>query len=97
MTDTIRTRREKLVKTNRMAKQELFAEVEREVEDFRNWLIETKNLETTTAHYYSVSLKSLLLGIPVGVQVAQLFDTILEKMQMWLPRAQINSVIFATS
>jgi len=75
---TIRIRRENFDKTDLKAKRELQTEVEREVKNFRTWLEETKNLETTTAHYYSASLKSLLLGLPVGVQVAQLFDIILD-------------------
>jgi len=75
---TIRIRRENFDKTDLKTKRELQTEVEREVKNFRTWLEETKNLETTTAHYYSASLKSLLLGLPLGVQVAQLFDIILD-------------------
>lgn len=76
--DTVRIRRENFSKTDLKVRRELQIEVEREVNNFRNWLKETKNFETATAHYYSVSLKSLLLGLPVGVQVAQLFGTILD-------------------
>jgi len=76
--EAIRTRRENFDKAHLKAKRELLTEVEREVKNFRTWLEETKNLETTTAHYYSASLKSLLLGLPVGVQVARLFGTILD-------------------
>jgi len=78
--DTIRIRREDFAKTDLKAKRELQIKVEREVEKFRTWLEETKNLEPNTAHYYSVSLKSLLLGLPVGVQVARFFGTIMEKL-----------------
>jgi hypothetical protein len=53
-------------------------EVEREVKNFRAWLEEAKNLERTAAHYYSVSVKSLLLGLPTGVQTARLFGIILD-------------------
>ncbi len=74
--DVIRIRRENFGKTDLKAKRELLAEVEREVKNFRTWLEEAKNLEPVTAHYYSISLKSLLLGLPVGVQVARLFGTI---------------------
>ena len=56
------------------------AEVDVEVERFRVWLEETKSLESETAHYYSVSLKSLLLGLPIGEQVAYLFGAILESL-----------------
>ncbi len=75
--ETIRTRRENFEKADLKAKRELAATVESEVESFRIWLEETKGLQPSTAHYYSTSLKSLLLGLPVGVQVAYLFDIIL--------------------
>lgn len=51
-----------------------------EVENFHIWLESARRLEPFAAHYYSVSLKSLLLGLPIGVQVARLFDVILAKM-----------------
>ncbi len=76
--EVIRTRRESFDKADLNAKRELLTEVEREVKNFCTWLEDTKDLETTTAHYYSASLKSLLLGLPVAVQVARLFGTILD-------------------
>jgi hypothetical protein len=74
---TIRTRKENFEKADLNAKRELATKAESEVESFRIWLEETKGLQPSTAHYYSTSLKSLLLGLPVGVQVAYLFDIIL--------------------
>ena len=79
ITDTIRICRENFDKADLKAKRELQTKVEREVKNFRTWLVETKNLESSTAHYYSASLKSLLLGLPAGVHVARLFGTILDK------------------
>lgn len=76
--DTIRKRRESFGNAGLKVEGELLTEVEREVKNFRAWLEETKNFEPATAHYYSVSLKSLLLGLPIGVQVTRLFDTVLE-------------------
>ncbi|MDH5483516.1 MAG: hypothetical protein OEY22_11680 [Candidatus Bathyarchaeota archaeon] len=76
--ETIRIRRENFDKANLKAKRELATDVESEVENFRAWLEETKGLQINTAHYYSISLKSLLLGLPIGVHVAQLFETILK-------------------
>jgi hypothetical protein len=76
--DTTRNCRENFENADLEGKRELKTKVEREVKNFRTWLEENKNLESTIAHYYSVSLKSLLLGLPVGVQVAQLFDTLLD-------------------
>jgi hypothetical protein len=77
--DTIRESRESFVKAGSTTKRQLLNEVEREVKSFRTWLEETKNLDSTNAYYIAVSLKSLLFGLPVGVQVAQLFDSILDK------------------
>jgi hypothetical protein len=76
---TIRGRRENFEKAGFTIKRQLLREVEREVKSFRTWLEETKNFDPTIACYYAVSLKSLLFGLPVGMQVAQLFDTILDK------------------
>ena len=77
----IRERRQNFEKTRFTTKRQL-SEVEKEVKSFRTWLQETKHLEPTVAHYTAVSLKSLLLGLPAGVQVAQLFSAILDK-QDW--------------
>jgi len=77
--EKIRTRRENFEEADLKAKRELVATVESEVESFRIWLEETKGLQPSTAHYYSTSLKSLLLGLPVGVQVAYLFNILLNK------------------
>lgn len=76
--DTIRMCRENFEKADLRAKRELETKVETEVKDFRMWLEETKNLEPTKAHYYSTSLKSLLLGLPIGVRIAQLFGAVLD-------------------
>lgn len=77
--ETVRIRKGNYDKADTEAKRELTTEVEQEVENFCTWLIEVKNLEPTTAHYCSISLKSLLLGLPIGVQIAELFDVILNK------------------
>ena len=76
--ETIRTRRENFDKADSAIKRELENEAEREVEAFRAWLEDNKNYEPNAAHYYAISLKSLLLGLPVGVQVARLFGAILD-------------------
>jgi hypothetical protein len=77
--ETIRMRKDTYEKTEPQAKEELVTEVEIEVENFHIWLEAVKKLEPFEAHYYSVSLKSLLLGVPIGVQVAQLFDEVLNR------------------
>jgi len=77
--DTIRERIENFEKAGFTTKRQLLNKVESEVMSFRAWLEETKNLDPTIAYYFSVSLKSLLFGLPAGVQVAQLFDAILGK------------------
>jgi hypothetical protein len=77
--ETIRERRKNFGKAGFTIKRQLLNEVEREVRSFHTWLKENKNLDPTIAYYIAVSLKSLLFGLPVGVQVAQLFGTILDK------------------
>lgn len=70
------------IKERRLNFRRLDAEAERlvktEIENFYNWLKEVKGLHQTTAHYYSVSLKSLLAGLPIGVEVGLLFGIILD-------------------
>jgi len=56
---------------------EILRQMEKEVESFSDWLKEVKGFQSTTAHYYSVSLKSLLAGLPVGVTVGLLFGIVL--------------------
>jgi len=75
--ETIRARMESFDRADIKTKRELVAKVEDEVENFGTWLKETKELQQDSAHYYSASLKSLLLGLPAGVQIAHLFDKIM--------------------
>lgn len=72
--ETIRTRRSDYDKATRERRKELEEQVEAEVNNFRRWLQESKNLEPNTAHYCAISLKSLLLGLPIGLRIAQLFS-----------------------
>ena len=78
--ETVKTRRLEYEKATRERRKELEDEVEVEVKDFSNWLVESKNLELGTAHYYAIALKGLLLGLPTGVQIAQLFSTVLDNL-----------------
>ena len=78
--ETVKTRRLEYEKATRERRKELEDEVEVEVKDFRMWLVESKNLELGTAHYYAIALKGLLLGLPTGVQIAQLFSTVLDNL-----------------
>ena len=77
---TVRTRRLDYEKATPERRRELEEEVEVEVKNFRSWLAGSKRLEPSTAHYYAIALKSLLLGLPTGVQVAQLFNTVLDNL-----------------
>jgi uncharacterized protein YkwD len=77
--ETIRTRRTNYSKATPERREKLETQVEAEVNKFRRWLEETKNLESNTAHYHAVSLKGLLLGLPTGVQIAQLFNIALAR------------------
>ena len=78
--ETVKTRRLEYEKATRERRKELEDEVEVEVNDFRRWLEESKKLELSTAHYYAIALKGLLLGLPTGVQIAQLFSTVLDNL-----------------
>jgi len=78
MFETVRTRRLEYEKATPEKRKELEDEVEAEVKNFRGWLVETRKLETSTAHYYAIALKSLLLGLPTGMQIALLFDAVLD-------------------
>lgn len=80
--ETIQTRRNAYEKADLQTLEELETEVEIEVENFHIWLESAKKLKPFAAHYCSVSLKSLLLGLPIGVQVAQSFDVALEKLEI---------------
>jgi hypothetical protein len=75
--ETVRTRKAEYQKADRETRQKLERQVEEEVKNFHLWLKQNKNLQHTTAHYCSISLKSLLLGLPTGMQIAQLFDIVL--------------------
>lgn len=80
--ETIQTRKNAYERADLQAREELETEVEIEVENFHIWLESAKKLKPFAAHYYSVSLKSLLLGLPIGVQVAGFFDVALEKLEI---------------
>lgn len=79
--ETIQTRKSIYEKADAQAREELETEIEIEVENFQIWLELVKKLSPFTAHYYSVSLKSFLLGLPLGVNVAQLFDVVLRDLK----------------
>ena len=78
--ETIRERRSTYSNSTRERRNELEEEVGAEVNSFCWWLEETKNLKPNIAHYYAISLKSLLLGVPIGLQIAQLFSIALDNL-----------------
>jgi deoxyadenosine/deoxycytidine kinase len=80
MAEIIKTRISDYNKTTTEKRKELEEEVEAEVNNFQKWLEETKNLNPSTAHYYAISLQGLLLGLPTGVQIAQLFSLVLDNL-----------------
>lgn len=77
--ETIRLRKANYKKADEEAKMKMWNEVEVEVTSFGAWLERTKNLEPTIAYYCSLSLKSLLLGLPTGMQIALLFGIVLDR------------------
>jgi hypothetical protein len=80
--ETIQTRRDAYEKADAQAREELETEAEIDVENFHIWLELVKKLSSFAAHYYSVSLKSLLIGLPNGEQIAQFFDIVLDKLEI---------------
>ena len=76
--ETIRRRISDYEKATPKRRRELEEEVETEINNFHRWLQEAKNLEPNAAHYSAISLKSLLLGLPIGLQIAQLFSLVLD-------------------
>jgi len=76
--DTIKASRTSFEHATVEQRRSLEVKSDDEVQAFRIWLEETKNLRPLEAHYYSISLKSLLFGLPTGANVARLFDKILK-------------------
>jgi len=79
ISETIQLRQTEYEKADPEMRKKLIIAVEEEIGDFETWLSEIKNLEPTIAHFYAVSLKSLLTGFAFGMQVAELFDVALKK------------------
>jgi hypothetical protein len=77
--ETIKSRRVDYGNADDVVRLKMLSAVEDEVFGFSAWLQQVKGLEPMFAYYCSCSLKSLLLGIPAGVQIAQLFGMVLEK------------------
>ncbi|MEM2118898.1 MAG: hypothetical protein QW840_02110 [Candidatus Bathyarchaeia archaeon] len=77
--EIVRLRAEKFGKSDDAERKQQRIRVEQEIVDFRNWLMKVKGLEERNAHYYAVSLKSLLLGMPFGIAIASLFSRILDR------------------
>ena len=76
--ETIKDRKQIYETANSQAKREIETRVDTEISNFQTWLESTKKLAPQAAHYYSIGLKSLLIGVPIGIKVAQLFSSITE-------------------
>ena len=76
--ETIKDRKESYAKADSRTKMEIETRTDDEISNFQNWLESVKKLTPQTAHFYSISLKSLFIGLPTGPQIAQLFSSILE-------------------
>lgn len=79
ITETITKRRSNYEKATAEERSSLTEQVETEIATFQKWLEDTKKLEAYESYYYALSLKSLLLGLSVGIQIAQLFNMVLDK------------------
>jgi hypothetical protein len=79
--ETIQGRKDAYLNASSQAREGLKTEAEIEVENFQIWLESVRQLASPIAYYYSISLKSLLLGLPLGVAVARLFSVALENLE----------------
>lgn len=79
MNQTIRKRRDNYEKADSDARRRMEKEAKQEVDGFCKWLEQVKDMDHERAHYYATSLESILLGLPIGVQIALLFATILDQ------------------
>lgn len=77
--ETIKIRRSNYEKADDRTKMKMSKEVDAEVISFGTWLEQTKDFEREMAYHFSQSLKSLLLGLPTGPQIAYLFGIVLDK------------------
>jgi hypothetical protein len=75
----IKMRKDNYEKADLELRRRLEEEVQQEINGFCHWLEKTLDMEHSRAHYYSTSLKSILLGLPIGVQIAHLFGIILDR------------------
>ena len=76
--ELIKNRMESFDKSNEETRRQLEATAEKEVNSFCTWLTEIKGMSPDIAHYYAVSLKSLLVGLPNGVDIGLLFGGVLD-------------------
>jgi len=76
---TVMMRRERFEAADLMARREMSVEAEREVSDFSKWLVRVKGFDFLSAHFHAVGLRSLLMGLPVGVQFAEVFGLVLDR------------------
>jgi len=79
ISEIVRMRRSTYEKADEDTKAKIALEVEAEVISFGLWLEQTKDFNREMAYHSSRSLKSLLLGLPTGLQIAYLFGIILDK------------------
>ena len=79
MNQTIRIRRDNYEKADSEERRRMEKEAKQEVDGFCKWLEQAKDMDHEKAHYYATSLESILLGLPIGVQIALLFGTILDQ------------------
>ena len=76
---TVTERRKKFAAADLTGRRKMSFETEKEVDDFSEWLLQVKGFDSSSAHFHAVSLKSLLIGLPVGVQFAEMFGALLDR------------------
>lgn len=77
--EVLGTRQQDFAEASGEEKTAMIEDVKNEIAAFCFWLIETKDFDAGTAHYYSMSVKSQLLGLPAADSFAELFNLILRR------------------
>ena len=75
--ETVKLRRKEYAEASAVMREKLASIVDEEIESFSVWLSKTRNFEPMIAHYYAVSLRSLLTGLTFGRNLAELFEVAL--------------------
>ncbi len=74
---TISRSRRAFEKADSVTRRHQLKRVETDLANFSHWLVKSKGVNRFLAHYYTTSLKSVLLGLATGVELGLLFGFVL--------------------